>query len=183
MMYIIRDEMTCNYLTRDEGFLGRETDLDHPTHGEVWSDLLHPRCIVVGRTQHPVQFRRFTIFAPPKKITDSFSKLDLKGFLKNHRNMWVFPKIGVPQNGWYIMENPIKHGWFGGSTIFRKPPCISCFDFTPQPSTNLPTSLGLEDEPLVTFSHFLPRIVTCQLFHPKKKKKKTMQGSHVCRKW
>ena len=22
--------------------------------------------------------------------------------------IWVFPKIGVPQNGWLIMENPIK---------------------------------------------------------------------------
>ena len=22
--------------------------------------------------------------------------------------MWVFPKIGVPQNGWFIVENPIK---------------------------------------------------------------------------
>ena len=22
--------------------------------------------------------------------------------------MWVFPKIGVPQNGWFIMENPIE---------------------------------------------------------------------------
>jgi len=21
---------------------------------------------------------------------------------------WVFPKIGVPQNGWFITENPIK---------------------------------------------------------------------------
>ena len=21
---------------------------------------------------------------------------------------WVFPKIGVPQNGWFIMENPIR---------------------------------------------------------------------------
>ena len=24
--------------------------------------------------------------------------------------IWVFPKIGVPQNGWFIMENPIKNG-------------------------------------------------------------------------
>ena len=32
--------------------------------------------------------------------------------------MWGFPKIRVPQNGWFIMENPIKMGWFGGTTIF-----------------------------------------------------------------
>ena len=23
-------------------------------------------------------------------------------------DIWVFPKIVVPQNGWFIMENPIK---------------------------------------------------------------------------
>jgi len=23
-------------------------------------------------------------------------------------NIWVCPKIKVPQNGWFIMENPIK---------------------------------------------------------------------------
>jgi len=22
--------------------------------------------------------------------------------------IWVFPKRGVPQNGWFIMENPIR---------------------------------------------------------------------------
>ena len=22
--------------------------------------------------------------------------------------IWMFPKLGVPQNGWFIMENPIK---------------------------------------------------------------------------
>ena len=31
---------------------------------------------------------------------------------KNHplerRFIWVFPKIGVPQNGWFIMEHPVK---------------------------------------------------------------------------
>ena len=26
----------------------------------------------------------------------------------NHINKWGFPKIMVPQNGWSIMENPIK---------------------------------------------------------------------------
>jgi len=26
----------------------------------------------------------------------------------NDMQMWVFPKMGVPQNGWFIMEHPIK---------------------------------------------------------------------------
>ena len=27
---------------------------------------------------------------------------------KSAETKWVFPKIGVPQHGWFIMENPIK---------------------------------------------------------------------------
>ena len=27
---------------------------------------------------------------------------------KMENNKWMFPKIGVPQNGWFIMDNPIK---------------------------------------------------------------------------
>ena len=30
------------------------------------------------------------------------------GVAKTLGTKWVFPKIGVPQNGWFIKENPIK---------------------------------------------------------------------------
>ena len=33
--------------------------------------------------------------------------------------IWVFPKIVVPQNVWFIMENPVKMDDLGGKpTIF-----------------------------------------------------------------
>ena len=38
--------------------------------------------------------------------------------------IWVFPKIGIPQNGWFIMENPIKMDDLGYH-YFRKHP-FSC---------------------------------------------------------
>ena len=32
--------------------------------------------------------------------------------------IWMFPKIVVPQNEWFILKNLIKNGWFGGTIIF-----------------------------------------------------------------
>ena len=32
--------------------------------------------------------------------------------------IWVFPKIGVPQNGWFRMENPITMDDLRGKPLF-----------------------------------------------------------------
>ena len=36
----------------------------------------------------------------------------------------MFPKIGVPQNGWFIMENPIKMDDLGVALFLETPKCI-----------------------------------------------------------
>ena len=41
--------------------------------------------------------------------------------------IWVFPKIGVPQNGWFIMEHPIKMGDLGVPSFSETPIYMSTY--------------------------------------------------------
>ena len=54
------------------------------------------------------------IFRRPEIPTETFichwnpGGVDPSDLTKTIKKMWAFPKIVVPQNGWFIMENPIK---------------------------------------------------------------------------
>ena len=52
-----------------------------------------------------------TMVKNPDRLTDTpeiVSQQNHKINLTTSLTCWMFPKIGVPQNGWFIMENPIK---------------------------------------------------------------------------
>ena len=45
----------------------------------------------------------------PLTHLEELDDLEILGnFPIEETDIWVFPKIGVPQNGWFILENPIK---------------------------------------------------------------------------
>ena len=68
---------------------------------------------------------------PPKIIINStFHWHFFTTFVPNAINcIWMFPKIVVPQNGWFIMENPINMYDLGGKKpLFLETP-ILCFGY------------------------------------------------------
>ena len=61
--------------------------------------------------------------------------------------IWVFPKIGVPQNGWFIMKNPIKMDDLGGPPLFLETPIWIVISAVTRCTTELGWHFGEELDP------------------------------------
>ena len=75
----------------------------HSLNLNTWWMLRNCACLVIAHLWELYDAERARPTTRNEVLWMTSSTVTLRGLL-----IWVFPTIGVPQNGWFIVENPIK---------------------------------------------------------------------------
>ena len=83
-----------------------------------------PRCCWSSSSSH-LSTLRMTLYSRVRNVSPNHQWLEIPWFLPicsiNAKFIWVFPKIVVPQNGWFIREHPIKMDDLGVPLFLETP--------------------------------------------------------------
>ncbi len=84
-------------------------------HPEVPLSLAGSNGPNISDKSHVFQCRNHLWARPIRFLKDTLSS-NISLYI--YKYIWVFPKIGIPQNGWFRMEIPIKIDDLGGFPLF-----------------------------------------------------------------
>ena len=94
--------MSRNFLkTWDEMCLGSKGMMEETSYQRTRWQPNHPNVIPPASTSSSSEKKSSTRWVVGPKCSEKIDQ-------EKGKSMWVFPKIGVPQNGWFIMEHPMK---------------------------------------------------------------------------
>ena len=120
----------CSRNTKNTTKIASEPRFSFKTRTKILLPVWNPKPQLNKELFQKISEQHKSDGSPPKVGILTRQSLNFLGFWKHQ--IWVFPKIGVPQNGWFIMENPIKMDDLKGYHHFRKHPYShSIFSISP----------------------------------------------------
>ena len=108
----------------------------YPFHKQISPGAPTAQLETKQRVEGRAEFQNVFIHVEPRAMQAGIGRyqhLQTRSKKKHSWLIWGFPKIGVPQNGWFIMENPIKMDDLGVPLFLETPKWLMAYQPPPKP--------------------------------------------------